>query len=191
MTDPARLPYVSIVPRARNAPPNYYPHEITIDLPVLRALTHLKQEHAARHLGISLTSFKSACRRLGIARWPYNKRRTAQQSPQQDEASEPRRETTSNEDSSNKALKLPEEDHSEVLEEEEASANADRDSNSDTMMAEGDGSMEEEGAEVVEALVQPEHVEEGPGMDEDWMSWYLRVEGESIDSGEEAMQTWM
>ena len=124
-----------------------------------------------------MTSFKSACRRLGIARWPYNKRRTAQQSPQQDEASEPRRETTSDEDSSNEALKSPEEDHSQVLEEEEASAHADR--------------MEEEGTEVVEALVQPEHVEEGPVMDEDWMSWYLRVEGESIDPREEAMQTWM
>ncbi|EKX44836.1 hypothetical protein GUITHDRAFT_109261 [Guillardia theta CCMP2712] len=40
----------------------------------LQALFHLPQTKAAASLGLSLTAFKSACRRLGIARWPYERK---------------------------------------------------------------------------------------------------------------------
>eukprot|EP00960_Hanusia_phi_P066535 766417-Hanusia_phi.AAC.4 len=31
----------------------------------------MKQEEVASALGVSLTSFKAACRRLGLKKWPY------------------------------------------------------------------------------------------------------------------------
>uniref|UniRef100_A0A7S0F1T5 RWP-RK domain-containing protein n=1 Tax=Hanusia phi TaxID=3032 RepID=A0A7S0F1T5_9CRYP len=35
------------------------------------SLFSLRQGDAARHLGISLTALKAACRRLGVPKWPY------------------------------------------------------------------------------------------------------------------------
>ncbi|EKX43234.1 hypothetical protein GUITHDRAFT_110651 [Guillardia theta CCMP2712] len=43
----------------------------------LESLFHVKQEQAAASLGLSLTAFRGACRRLGITRWPYNKGKEA------------------------------------------------------------------------------------------------------------------
>eukprot|EP00960_Hanusia_phi_P033503 750484-Hanusia_phi.AAC.1 len=48
---------------------------IEIDLQTVESLYHLRQEDAAAALGISLTSLKSACRRLGVQRWPYSRNR--------------------------------------------------------------------------------------------------------------------
>ena len=39
----------------------------------LSKLFHMRQLDAAKHLGISLTSLKSACRRIGLDRWPYER----------------------------------------------------------------------------------------------------------------------
>ncbi|EKX30977.1 hypothetical protein GUITHDRAFT_122818 [Guillardia theta CCMP2712] len=44
---------------------------------MIRSLFYLKQEDAAVQLGISLTSLKTACRKLGISRWPYSRTRSA------------------------------------------------------------------------------------------------------------------
>eukprot|EP00960_Hanusia_phi_P021160 625094-Hanusia_phi.AAC.1 len=44
---------------------------------LLSELFHLRQQEAAQHLGISLTSLKTACRRLGLDRWPYMRDRVS------------------------------------------------------------------------------------------------------------------
>eukprot|EP00960_Hanusia_phi_P038793 753605-Hanusia_phi.AAC.3 len=44
---------------------------IKLDVPILSQVFHLRQPEAAQLLGVSLTSLKSACRKLGIDRWPY------------------------------------------------------------------------------------------------------------------------
>eukprot|EP00960_Hanusia_phi_P044016 756411-Hanusia_phi.AAC.2 len=51
------------VERARNG--------ITLSHQDLTALFHLRQSDAAQQLGISLTALKSACRHVGIMKWPY------------------------------------------------------------------------------------------------------------------------
>ncbi|EKX38107.1 hypothetical protein GUITHDRAFT_115661 [Guillardia theta CCMP2712] len=47
---------------------------------LLSQLFHLRQQEAAHHLGISLTSLKTACRRLGLDRWPYTRDRSSSSS---------------------------------------------------------------------------------------------------------------
>eukprot|EP00960_Hanusia_phi_P072833 767884-Hanusia_phi.AAC.3 len=49
--------------------------EVTVTLKDIQDLFHLRQEAAAQTLGISLTAFKTACRQLGVAKWPYARRR--------------------------------------------------------------------------------------------------------------------
>ena len=44
---------------------------VRLDWAELSQLFHLKQTEAADYLGISLTSLKSASRKLGLERWPY------------------------------------------------------------------------------------------------------------------------
>eukprot|EP00960_Hanusia_phi_P052622 761551-Hanusia_phi.AAC.8 len=39
------------------------------------SLFHLRQIEAAEFLGISLTSLKKACRRVGVSKWPYSRTR--------------------------------------------------------------------------------------------------------------------
>eukprot|EP00960_Hanusia_phi_P048253 758837-Hanusia_phi.AAC.2 len=62
--------FVSPRPRVTNGTPSTSHLEIRISLNMLEPLFNLKQEDAAKQLGISLTSLKSACRKLGILRWP-------------------------------------------------------------------------------------------------------------------------
>mmetsp|Transcript_10094 Transcript_10094/g.23020 ORF Transcript_10094/g.23020 Transcript_10094/m.23020 type:complete len:189 (-) Transcript_10094:20-586(-) len=45
---------------------------VQIDLNLLSTMFHMRQDNAARALGVSLTSLKIACRRLGLSRWPYS-----------------------------------------------------------------------------------------------------------------------
>mmetsp|Transcript_18142 Transcript_18142/g.59587 ORF Transcript_18142/g.59587 Transcript_18142/m.59587 type:complete len:157 (-) Transcript_18142:225-695(-) len=47
---------------------------ITAEL--IQSLTHLSQGEAARHLGISISALKNACKALGVGRWPYTRRKT-------------------------------------------------------------------------------------------------------------------
>eukprot|EP00960_Hanusia_phi_P055671 763029-Hanusia_phi.AAC.1 len=48
---------------------------VHLTISALQPLFNVKQEEAAAMLGLSLTSLKSACRRLGLARWPYTRPR--------------------------------------------------------------------------------------------------------------------
>ncbi len=43
---------------------------VVITVEVLEGLYHVVRSVAASHLGISETALKSACRKLGIQRWP-------------------------------------------------------------------------------------------------------------------------
>eukprot|EP00960_Hanusia_phi_P046616 757938-Hanusia_phi.AAC.2 len=65
----------TVVVTARPRQQNFVPSGllIEIDLPSIQSLFHLRQEDAASRLGISLSSLKSACRRLGVHRWPYSR----------------------------------------------------------------------------------------------------------------------
>ena len=44
---------------------------VLVSLDVIEQLGSLPLERAAAQLGLSATSFKGACRKLGIQRWPY------------------------------------------------------------------------------------------------------------------------
>ncbi|EKX45957.1 hypothetical protein GUITHDRAFT_107994 [Guillardia theta CCMP2712] len=48
----------------------------TLSYEQISQLFHLKQIDAARQLGISLTAMKNMCRRAGIWKWPYSRKRT-------------------------------------------------------------------------------------------------------------------
>ncbi|EKX36755.1 hypothetical protein GUITHDRAFT_117053 [Guillardia theta CCMP2712] len=67
-------PSVLIQARPRASDQRRY---IRLDLLTISSLFHLRQLEAARILGISLTSLKSACRRLGVERWPYTRDATS------------------------------------------------------------------------------------------------------------------
>ena len=43
---------------------------VTLDLEVMRSRFHLRRSDAAADLGISETTLKQVCRKLGISRWP-------------------------------------------------------------------------------------------------------------------------
>eukprot|EP00960_Hanusia_phi_P040792 754655-Hanusia_phi.AAC.5 len=65
---------VIVSPRVKPGELKGQPLEVQLDLAVLEPLYCFKQEEAAERLGICLTSLKSACRKLGLKRWPYTKR---------------------------------------------------------------------------------------------------------------------
>ncbi|EKX34308.1 hypothetical protein GUITHDRAFT_119479 [Guillardia theta CCMP2712] len=46
---------------------------VTLDLALIQSLFHMRQSNAAHCLGISVTSLKTACRRMGIHKWPYSR----------------------------------------------------------------------------------------------------------------------
>eukprot|EP00960_Hanusia_phi_P063005 765330-Hanusia_phi.AAC.2 len=52
---------------------SYGPMPVRVDERLLARLYDRRQEDAAKILGMSLTSLKMACRRLGIKRWPYSR----------------------------------------------------------------------------------------------------------------------
>jgi hypothetical protein len=46
---------------------------VKVDVGAVRALFNVPQPVAAKSLGISLTALKQLCRKLGVARWPYQR----------------------------------------------------------------------------------------------------------------------
>eukprot|EP00960_Hanusia_phi_P072020 767688-Hanusia_phi.AAC.7 len=84
-TEPVR---VKVCPRPRGKYSSYSPLDpISLDQASVRALFHLTQTEAAQTLGISLSSLKSACRRMGIRKWPYNRKHQSSTSRQEEAAS--------------------------------------------------------------------------------------------------------
>ena len=68
-----------IVPRPRTSPtrertpPASSPSPVVITTAVIDSLRGLPLPHAARSVGVSVTAFKRACRRLGVRRWQYTR----------------------------------------------------------------------------------------------------------------------
>ena len=68
---------LAIVPRPRTVParppfpPAPTPSPVVITTAVIDSLRGLPVPHAARSIGVSVTAFKRACRRLGVNRWQY------------------------------------------------------------------------------------------------------------------------
>mmetsp|Transcript_11541 Transcript_11541/g.39809 ORF Transcript_11541/g.39809 Transcript_11541/m.39809 type:complete len:147 (+) Transcript_11541:662-1102(+) len=67
------LPAVTIAPRPRTCFSLHRATDVHLDRRRLESLFHLPQPQAAQAVGISLTTFKASCRRLGVRRWPYKK----------------------------------------------------------------------------------------------------------------------
>ena len=61
----------AIFPRRRHGQPQQAPVVVTPDM--LQGLRGLQLREAARAVGVSVTAFKRACRRLGLRRWTYKR----------------------------------------------------------------------------------------------------------------------
>ena len=70
---------VSLFPRRKlgGSPPSKHRAPVKLDYQTLEGLFDMPQPDAARELGIALTTLKHACRRLGVPRWPYSRKRVA------------------------------------------------------------------------------------------------------------------
>ena len=68
---------ISVFPRRKigGLAPSKHRAPVTLDYQALEGLFDLPQPDAARELGIALTTLKHACRRLGVSRWPYSRKR--------------------------------------------------------------------------------------------------------------------
>ncbi|EKX35392.1 hypothetical protein GUITHDRAFT_118412 [Guillardia theta CCMP2712] len=64
-----------VFPRKRKGEIEKFKMPITLDMAKISNLFHLRQTEAAQQLGISLTALKNACRRVGLAKWPYSRKR--------------------------------------------------------------------------------------------------------------------
>ena len=51
----------------------YQPPPVELTVQRLEELFSLPLNEAAKHLGVCETSLKSACRKIGITKWPYRK----------------------------------------------------------------------------------------------------------------------
>ena len=65
---------VHVIPRSssQDAFPTSSP--VDVDLETLKSKFGMRLSDAAKSLGISMTSFKQVCRKLGVARWPRSQR---------------------------------------------------------------------------------------------------------------------
>ncbi|EKX48071.1 hypothetical protein GUITHDRAFT_151919 [Guillardia theta CCMP2712] len=67
-----------VFPRKKRGESRRFQDHVSISLEDIMQLSHLRQADAARTMGISLTAFKSACRQLGLTRWPYSRQAEGQ-----------------------------------------------------------------------------------------------------------------
>ncbi|EKX37188.1 hypothetical protein GUITHDRAFT_116603 [Guillardia theta CCMP2712] len=79
------------------------PPQVALSSSTLEPLFHLPQDAAAKRLGVSLTSLKAACQKIGIMRWPYSRWSLEVRSPSASK-SPPNSEEVSNEEMEKKAV---------------------------------------------------------------------------------------
>eukprot|EP00960_Hanusia_phi_P061407 764836-Hanusia_phi.AAC.4 len=72
------VPIVQVIPRKKRGGDDKLNDEVTLTMEFVSTFFHMRQSEVAKHLGISLTALKSACRRIGLPRWPYSRKRCAQ-----------------------------------------------------------------------------------------------------------------
>ncbi|EKX33618.1 hypothetical protein GUITHDRAFT_155982 [Guillardia theta CCMP2712] len=76
--------FARVFPRRKRGEPGCYSKGrdgIRLGYEDITGLFHMRQTEAAKYLGISLTTMKSVCRRVGITRWPYSRQRDRAGSP--------------------------------------------------------------------------------------------------------------
>eukprot|EP00960_Hanusia_phi_P049316 759490-Hanusia_phi.AAC.5 len=76
--------FARVFPRRKRGEPGCYSKGrdgIRLGYEDITGLFHMRQTEAAKYLGISLTTMKSVCRRVGITRWPYSRQRDRANSP--------------------------------------------------------------------------------------------------------------
>jgi len=70
--------HVQVIPRRkRGEPADVNRKGVKLGISEIKEYFHMRQSEAAKRLGISLTAMKSACRRIGLTRWPYARRKKA------------------------------------------------------------------------------------------------------------------
>ncbi|EKX41208.1 hypothetical protein GUITHDRAFT_112680 [Guillardia theta CCMP2712] len=62
--------------------------DIQLTRQVVESFFGLRQIDAAKQLGVSLSSLKAACRKLGIEKWPYSRERADRQGSMSEESIE-------------------------------------------------------------------------------------------------------
>ena len=70
-----RVPIVQVIPRKKRGGDDKLNDEVTLTMEFVSTFFHMRQSEVAKHLGISLTALKSGCRRIGLPRWPYSRKR--------------------------------------------------------------------------------------------------------------------
>ena len=71
---PKRARSVLFFPRPKEAwEPGHLTHHICVSKERIEGLFHLKLVDAAREIGLCPTTFKKACRRFGLTKWPSRK----------------------------------------------------------------------------------------------------------------------
>jgi hypothetical protein len=72
---------VTVIPRNTHEKVGNGGAPVDIDLATVRSMFEMRLADAARSLGVSKTSFKQACRKLGIQRWPRRMRARPKEQP--------------------------------------------------------------------------------------------------------------
>ena len=75
--DQRGLPGLAIFPRRKIGGPPARRQPVLVTPELIAALADLPLREAAAAAGVSVTAFKKACRRLGVRRWAYKRRRPA------------------------------------------------------------------------------------------------------------------
>mmetsp|Transcript_12541 Transcript_12541/g.28830 ORF Transcript_12541/g.28830 Transcript_12541/m.28830 type:complete len:242 (-) Transcript_12541:42-767(-) len=144
---------------------------VNLDLPTLERLFEYRQEDAAAMLGISMTSLKIACRRLGVQRWPYSRSRNLEQ---RDEASGSQDSTNLHASGSGDSIGAGSMDEAMSSEGLQLSVEVPLLSPTETYDS---AEQEQQGCE-----------EEVPSIDQKWMAWYMRCDDFSPIFREEEME---
>ncbi|EKX40108.1 hypothetical protein GUITHDRAFT_113846 [Guillardia theta CCMP2712] len=68
------FPTVQVFPRRKNGE-THRNGVVNLSYSDILNLFHLRQDQAAKELGISITALRGACKRLGVPKWPYPRHR--------------------------------------------------------------------------------------------------------------------
>ena len=64
-----------VLPRKQNGEGVASKDPVCLDMAKISSLFKMRQIDAAKHLGISLSALRNACRHVGLEKWPYSRNR--------------------------------------------------------------------------------------------------------------------
>eukprot|EP00960_Hanusia_phi_P070787 767398-Hanusia_phi.AAC.3 len=64
-----------VLPRKQNGEGVVSKDPVCLDMARISSLFKMRQVDAAKHLGISLSALRNACRHVGLEKWPYSRNR--------------------------------------------------------------------------------------------------------------------